>query len=112
MDVRSATVLTQTAWTSLCLNRRPDAQDPDGYAVDLLVHYATHQYLGDQDGKPLQILNANMFQGNRFMPEEQMKELENLGEIVTREDGTKATLFEILDEKISRAIIPCLPKET
>jgi len=110
VSIQKATVLSKTSWVSLLINHHPDQMDPDGYRTDLRVQVSTQQYLGDEEGNVLQMLSTSGAQGSRYMDEEQAM-LEVLGEVVTREDGTQCSLFDILNEKLVRAIEPLIVKE-
>jgi hypothetical protein len=108
MGIQKATVISVTAWNAATFQSFPDPLDPDGYTSSLHVSYGTTRYLGDENGKPIKILGPTEEPGSRYMDEDTLRSEAFLGEMVTREDGSQVTLFELLSEKLTKAIQPML----
>jgi hypothetical protein len=107
--VTPATQVKQTKWTSFTVNQHPQSSPnaPEGglsYSNTGNLSFATHEFLGDANGVPVAAVRLHQDASGRYIEHEQIHTTDFLGEIVTRADGSKATIFDIINEKLSAQV--------
>jgi len=109
-SITPATRINQPVWQGFHFFRRtPIANGAFAPNFTLVLDAQNLDVLGDADGHPLQILNLGAPGWNENLEgDAQVATL--LGEVVTREDGTKLSVAALLDSLLmSRAANPVPP---
>ena len=110
--VTQATVVTRPEWATINFNRNLAGGGgvPSGEAAKLQVavngsySWTTNQYVGDANGVPMQALTIGGKPGSRFINMEEFMGPALFGEIVTRADGTKISMFDLMDVKLAALV--------
>jgi hypothetical protein len=103
--VVQATKVMRQEWMSFNLTQTP-VQTDAGIVSQRYVNisFATNEFLGDSEGKPLQVIQLNLQSGGCYLNPEEINSTEYFGEVVTRADGTSTTLLALISEKLDHAV--------
>lgn len=102
MTTTPATSVKITTWNNLHFSRQPALPTAaPSYFANLVI--ATTEYLGDADGNPRAMVTpiGSDVSGNLFVSP-QVTDL--FSEILTRADGSQATLLEVLTKTLDSAV--------